>query len=89
MGERITEHQIKMFEQDGAICIRNLLNDAQLETLRIGAHKAMSIAPTDPGMYYFKRIRLWQKISQLKEICTESHLPRIAATMLRTKKLNS
>ena len=88
MGEQITEHQIKMFEQDGAICIRNLLNDAQLETLKIGAHKAMSIAPTDPGMYYFKRIRLWQKISQLKEICTESHLPRIAATMLRTKKLN-
>ena len=46
------------------------------------------MAPNDPGMYYFKRIRLWQKIAGFGAFCTESHLPAAAAQLLRTEKIN-
>ena len=85
---RISEEQIKDFEHNGAICLRSFVDEVWLERLRGAAAEAMRMSPNDPGMYYFKRIRLWQKIPGFGALCTESHLPAMAARILRTDKIN-
>ena len=85
---RLTDTQRKDFERDGAICLRGFVDDAWLARLREAAKVAMGMAPNDPGMYYFKRIRLWQKIAGFGDFCTRSHLPAMAAALLRTDKVN-
>lgn len=84
----ITDEQLAEFERDGAVCLRGFVAEQWLERLRGAAREAMEMAPTDPGMYYFKRIRLWQKIAGFGDFCTASHLPEMAARLLRTDKIN-
>ena len=85
---RITDEHLTEFERNGAICLRGFVGEQWLERLRGAAREAMEMVPTDPGMYYFKRIRLWQRIAAFQDFCTGSHLPEMAARLLRTDKTN-
>ena len=87
-GYLVSEEQIQVFERDGAIRLEGLVGEDWLAKLRAAAGEAMDMAPNDPGMYYFKRIRLWRKITTFGSLCTESHLPAVAAQLLRTEKIN-
>ena len=85
---QINDSLRREFDRDGAICLRSCVDNTWLERLRESAAEAMRLAPSDPGMYYFKRIRLWQKIPGFAAFCTQSHLPALAAELLSTDKVN-
>lgn len=85
---QLTDEHLREFESDGATCLRGFVDEQWLERLREAAQIAMERYPPDPGMYYFKRIRLWEEISEFGALCTESHLPAMAAKFLRTNKIN-
>ena len=84
----ISDEALASFERDGAVCLRGVIGDEWLESLRQASPAAMELAPSEPGMIYFKRIRLWPKIPVFGEFCTRSALPQLAALMLRTDKIN-
>lgn len=84
----LTSEQISIFEADGVICLRGIVDHAWLERLWRSSDEAMTLQPTDAGLAYFKRIRLWQQIPALGEFCHRSILPRIAASLLKASKVN-
>ena len=84
----IKPEEVRDFEADGAVCLRQVIGREWLESLREASDEALAMPPSDPGQRYFKHIRLWQKITTFRAFCTESILPEIAASMLKTNKVN-
>jgi ectoine hydroxylase-related dioxygenase (phytanoyl-CoA dioxygenase family) len=84
----VTAQEIASFESDGAVCLRQRVNAEWLDSLRSAGEEALALPPSDPEQTYFKYIGLWQKHPTFRSFCTESVLPELAASMLKTNKIN-
>ena len=68
------------FAEDGAVCLRGLLDEAELERLRAVIDRNMEqpneeYAETRPGEWYFHHIYVWQRVPALADICFHSAVP--------------
>ena len=84
----ITSKQISTFEADGVVCLRGVIDQQWLECLWRASDQAMTMAPKDAWLRYFRRIGLWSEIQGFGDFCRTSLLPKLAAALLKTPKVN-
>ncbi len=89
----VTREQVAAYQQDGAICLRNVLTKEEVEVLRTGidynlehpsARAITASALDDPGKFV-EDFCCWQSISEYRSILFDSPLPRVAALLMESK----
>ena len=88
MSATITREQVSAFEADGVVCLRGVIDRSWLERLWQASDEAMTQPAKDPEQRYFRRIGLWREIEAFGDFCTASILPQLAATLLKSAKVN-
>ena len=81
------------FENDGAVCLRGMLGEEELERLREIIDRNLEhtneiYARTRPAEWYFHHIYVWQYDPELAKFCFDSALPQAASQLLDSDKLN-
>lgn len=92
--EYASQAEIDAYNNDGAVPLRGLLDSNWLE--RLG--KAIEDDIRSPGPFYHGydsdeglfhgNLRLWESHPTFREICLDSHLPRVAQEFLGSEKIN-
>ena len=80
---RVSDRERAAFAEDGAVVLRGVVDESRLERLRPAIDQNLI-----QGEYYFHYIYVWQRDPELADFCFESSLPRIAAQLLDTNKVN-
>ena len=89
----VDEETVDFFQRHGAVLIKNLLNDAQVQRLcegidenmaSPGAFGAVASAEDDPGEF-FEDFCNWDRISAFQDIIFGTALPRVAAQLMGSK----
>lgn len=80
---RVEESEIAKFEADGALVLRNLVDDAWLARLREAIDRNM-----ESGDWYFHYIYMWQRDDVLHDFCFHSPVGEVASRLLRTRKVH-
>ena len=83
----ITEQMIQQYEHDGAVCIRNAVSGEDAASLL--GHLDALIATEDDRwttnrLGGFSDRHLWPRMPWMSDFCSQSGLPRIAATLMRS-----
>ncbi|MBN3876536.1 MAG: phytanoyl-CoA dioxygenase family protein [Nostoc sp.] len=92
---KISLQQIEAFEQDGVICVKNVLDDIWVERIRTAVDRNVLI----PGPLEAKGIprpagrvehtsSLWLTDADFRALAFESPLAKLAAQVLKSEKLN-
>ena len=91
----IDENLINEFQQNGAIVVRNLISQTELDNLA----KAIERDIAKPGPFYHGyetknegtfhgNLRLWEHDLDFRALCLDSSLPKIAHRFLSGKRIN-
>ena len=80
---QVSESDVSAFERDGALVLRNIVDDAWLERLRAAIDHNM-----EPDDWYFHYIYMWQRDPELYDFCLNSPLGCAASQLLHTKKVH-
>ena len=80
---RVEESEISKFEADGALVLRNLVDESWLEGLREAIDRSM-----ESDDWYFHYIYMWQRDEVLHDFCFNSPLGEAASRLLRTHKVH-
>ena len=95
MPLKITEDDIEAYQNDGAVLIKNLLNNQEVSDLREGIEANISnpslnskIASNknDPG-WFLEDFCNWQKNPSYQRIIFESSVPEVASKLMRSKQV--
>ena len=87
---RVTDDDVVAFRRDGAVCIRGLLNAAELRELHDGIEANLAAPsprakiasrPDDPGRF-FEDFCNWQHIAAYRRFITDSPLARLAQRLM-------
>ena len=87
---RVTDDDVTAFRRDGAVCIRGLLNAAELRELHDGIEANLAVPsprakiasrPDDPGRF-FEDFCNWQHIAAYRRFITDSPLARLAQRLM-------
>ena len=90
VAERVSDAQVEQFQRDGAVCIRQLLNDDEVALLRDGidanlatpsARAQVASRPDDPGRF-FEDFCNWQSVAQYQRFITETPLAALAQRLM-------
>ena len=93
--ERVGDDAVAAFRRDGAVCIRGLLNAAELATLRegIAANLAapsprakIASRPDDPGRF-FEDFCNWQRIPAYERFIKDSPLAHLARRLMGSQSV--
>ena len=79
---RIDETEVSKFEADGALALRDLVDDSWLRRLREAIDRQM-----ESDDWYFHYIYMWQRDEVLRDFCFNSPLGEAAARLLRTDRV--
>ena len=71
------------FQKEGVVCLRGMLDASALERLRNSIDRNLQ-----SNGWYFQYIYMWQRDSDLAEVCFRSALPQAASQLLGADKLN-
>lgn len=91
----ITEDDMVRFEDDGAVCLRQVVREEWLERLRDGVEQALAAPgphhhvqsePKDPGLF-FTEYYLTRRLDVFARFVRESLLPSLAAQLLRSHEV--
>jgi ectoine hydroxylase-related dioxygenase (phytanoyl-CoA dioxygenase family) len=89
----VSQSDVDYFQRNGAVVLRNVLTDAELQTLQAGIEynlanpsplATVASADTDPGQF-LEDFCNWQRVSQYKEIIFQSKLPEIASRLMDSR----
>ena len=92
---RLDSEQVDMFQHQGALCIRGLLNAKEIDILRQGIELNLSSlsfrskvasVPDDPG-YFVEDFCTWQHNPYYRQIIFETDLASVAAQLTYSKKV--
>ena len=92
-GYQVPEAAIAQLEHDGVVCLRGLLDDSTVSQLREeadfavakpSAHARFVNKGTDDPTFYYE-FNLWRRHPKLREVVFDSHLPDIAASLMRSQ----
>lgn len=89
----ISADQIKTYAQDGALCIRGLLNSREIDTLREGIElnlstlstRAKVASPSDDPGYFVEDFCTWQNNPYYQQIIFDTNLSSVAAQLMQSK----
>jgi ectoine hydroxylase-related dioxygenase (phytanoyl-CoA dioxygenase family) len=88
----VTDAEIEAFQQDGAVCVRQLLKQPEIEMLRAGidanlAHPSsrakVASRPDDPGLF-IEDFCNWRDNEYYRRLIFESRLAQAAANLMRS-----
>ena len=86
---RVSNEQLTSFKEDGAVCLRGVLNAAEIDLLRAGIdhnlanpspRAKVASAPDDPG-FFIEDFCCWSEIEAYRRVIFDSALSAIAATL--------
>jgi len=87
-----------LFEEEGAICLKNILSLEMIEKLRTGVEKnlshpspyseSLSNTMDSEGAVFFNDYCNWMNIEEFRHVIFDSFLPQIAAQLVRSNKIN-
>jgi len=90
--ERVTPEAVEAFARDGAVCLRQLLNQDEVALLREGIDANLAAPsprakvasrPDDPGRF-FEDFCNWQDIDQFRRFITEAPVALAAQRLMRS-----
>lgn len=90
----VPEEAIVQLEQDGVVCIRNMLDAETVTALRDEADKAVAEpssearfvnAPGDKVFYY--EFNLWRRHPVIRDVTFDMHLADVAAALMRSEHI--
>lgn len=92
----IGEDDIRTYERDGVVCLRGAFGPEWLALLADGVERALAApgphaeeyTPADRPGRFFGDLDLWQRHDAFRRFVFESPAARIAATLMRTSKVN-
>lgn len=93
---RVTDGDIRTFEEDGAVVLRGLYAKMWIDLIEAGIERALKTpgpygrvqsAPDDPG-FYFTDYYLWRHVPELKRFALEGPGGAMAAKLTRSKQIN-
>ena len=95
-SERVQiDEEINSFQRDGAVCLRQLLSAAEIDTLRKGIELNLSALsprakvaskPDDPG-FFVEDFCTWQKNPFYQNLIFETQLGAVAAQLMQSKEV--
>ena len=80
---QISHEQHAVFERDGVLPLESVIDGELLERLQVASERARDY---EGGFWY--KIYLWRFDPDFRDCCLASPLPRIAAQLLQTAKVN-
>ena len=80
---QVCDADISAFERDGAVALRNIVDESWLERLRTAIDHNL-----ESDDWYFHYIYMWQRDPELYDFCFNSPLGEAAAQLLSTSKVN-
>ena len=92
----VSTEAIASYREQGAVCLRQVIDDEWIETCRRGVRKSIDnpgtffrdyTADDSPGRYLFD-YWIWQAIPELRRFSLESRLPGIIAELLQVDHLS-
>lgn len=95
ISKRLTPELMQQFQRDGAVCIRQLLNVEQIETLREGIEHNLAFlserakvasSPDDPG-YFVEDFCTWQSNPFYQKTIFETELAQVAAQLMQSQSV--
>ncbi|OYD96386.1 hypothetical protein CDG76_06175 [Nostoc sp. 'Peltigera membranacea cyanobiont' 210A] len=90
---KITNQEIKAFEQDGVVCLRGLFKDVWLERLRsaidwnIANPSSMATGSFQRGNFHLD-VFMWTRNADFRAFAFESPVAAIVAQILKTEKIH-
>ena len=97
MAHLVNEEDVRRFQEDGAVCLRNIFDKTWIEKLEKGVKKNLADpsqfsenlkAPGGPG-YYFNDYMNWKKIPEFEEFAFKSAAPEIVAKLFGDSKVRN
>jgi ectoine hydroxylase-related dioxygenase (phytanoyl-CoA dioxygenase family) len=91
-GRSVPEAAIEQFERDGAICLRNVIDEKTIDLLRAEADDAIAnpsedarfvCTPGNDAIFYYE-FNLWRRHAELKKVLHESPIADLGAALMRS-----
>ena len=96
MTVRLSEAQIRTYQEDGAIVLRDVILDDWLDRIADAIDRDIAApgpfvhgyVPEDGRGKFHGNLRIWENDATFREFCLNSSLPELAARLLQTEKVN-
>lgn len=83
----ITEEQITRFREDGAICVRNVIDMEMVERMREAIPRVLPESE-DGGSHMRQKLYLWREDDDFRHFSMHTDLPAIAAAVLEAEEVH-
>jgi len=96
MTVNLSEAQIRTYQDDGAIVLRDVISKNWLARIADAIDRDIAepgpfvhgYVPEDGHGKFHGNLRIWEHDADFREFCLRSSLPELAAQLLQTKKVN-
>jgi ectoine hydroxylase-related dioxygenase (phytanoyl-CoA dioxygenase family) len=93
MGIKLTQEQLKTFDEDGVLCLRGVIAPEWVEKLKIAAEKDLAEPGRDNEEYpvegrIFNDFDTWRHVPEARDFAFNGPYPEIAAQLMRSKQVN-
>lgn len=86
---------IDQLERDGVVCMRNLLDQDTVAALRAEANRAVAepssearfVNAADDTQIFYYEFNLWRRHPVIRDVTFNSHLPDVAAALMRSARV--
>ncbi len=98
LKRHITQEEKDQYEKDGVVCLRGLFDSKVIDEMRVGAEQCLAAPPSDltmeiadikkaEGRFFFDTF-LWLRNDICRKFVHESDAAEIAASVMRSRKVN-
>lgn len=96
LSEKITREQIRYFQENGEICVRQVFDQSWIELLKTGLESSMkspgefvwTFVDEDDGHHFHNENRRWHEIEAYKQFIFESPVAELIASLMQWKQAN-
>ncbi|MFT5218252.1 MAG: ectoine hydroxylase-related dioxygenase (phytanoyl-CoA dioxygenase family) [Planctomycetota bacterium] len=89
----VPEAAVAQLERDGVVCIRELLDSETIDALRTECDRAVAepssearfVNPPGDSKTFYYEFNLWRRHPVIRQVTFDSHLPDIAAALMRSR----